>query len=153
MIESPAARRHLRTVRRASLEALSAEAFAGPVVSTSEALMRYLSVRLAHEPTEQLRVIFLNAKNRLVRDEAMGSGSIDEVPLYPRRILGRALELKAAGLILLHNHPSGDPRPSQDDIRATLRIVEAGRALDIIVHDHVVIASTGWTSFRAQDFM
>jgi DNA repair protein RadC len=153
IVESPAARRHLRAVRRAILEALSAEAFAGPVIGTSEALMGYLSARLAHETTEQLRVLFLTAKNRLLRDEAMGRGSIDEVPIYSREIMVRALELKAAGLILVHNHPSGDPQPSKGDIAATHRLIAAGQALGVIVHDHIIVASGGWTSLRALGVM
>jgi len=153
VLESAEARRHLRTVRRAMLEALRADALEGPVVGTSDALMEYLFARLAHTPTEQLRVLFLNAKNRLLRDEAMGHGSIDEVPMYRREIMIRALEVRATGLILVHNHPSGDPQPSRRDVEATRRLVEAGRALDIVVHDHIVVASAGWSSFRALGLM
>lgn len=135
------------------LETLRAEAIAGPIVDASEALMNYLFARLAHAPAEQLRVLYLNAKNRLLRDEVMGHGSIDEVPIYRRDIIIRALELRAAGLILVHNHPSGDPQPSRSDIEATRRLVAAAQALDIVVHDHVVVASAGWLSFRGLGLM
>ncbi|MEA3043144.1 MAG: repair protein RadC [Sphingomonadales bacterium] len=153
VLESKEARRLLRAVRRAMLETLRHAALDGPIVGTSDALMAYLFARLAHSPTEQLRVLFLNAKNRLLRDEAMGHGSIDEVPMYRREIMIRALDLKATGLILVHNHPSGDPKPSRRDVEATLRLVEAGRSLDIVVHDHIIVARSGWSSFRALGLM
>jgi DNA repair protein RadC len=93
-------------------------------------------------------VLFLNSKNRLLRDEVMSEGSINETPIYPREIMRRALELGATALILAHNHPSGDPQPSDGDVDATRRIARAARSLDIKIHDHVVVARSGWTSFR-----
>ena len=131
------------------LHVLRSEAAKAPILGSSQALIDYLFVDLAHLPAERLRVLFLNAKNRLLRDELMSEGSVNEAPIYPREIMRRALELGATALILAHNHPSGDPAPSAGDIQATRRIVEAGRALDIRVHDHVILARSGWSSFRA----
>lgn len=135
--------------RDAVLHTLRAEAAEAPIIGSSQALIDYLFADLAHRPTERLRVLFLDAKNRLLRDELISEGSVDETPIDPREIMRRALELGAAALILAHNHPSGNPAPSKGDIQATRRIVEAGRALDIRVHDHVIVARSGWSSFRS----
>ncbi len=139
---------YLGTVRKAMAHSLRAEALTGPILTNTQALIDYLFHEMAHLPAERLRVLFLNAKNRLLRDETMGEGSINEAPIYAREIMRRSLEVGATALILAHNHPSGDPRPSKGDISATFSIVEAGRTLDIRVHDHVIVARTGWTSFR-----
>jgi DNA repair protein RadC len=136
-------------VRDAMLHALRTEALAGPILGDSGALIDYLSLDMAHLPTERLRVLFLNSGNRLLYDETLAEGSVSETPVYPREIMRRALEVGATALILVHNHPSGDPRPGRDDIEATRRIAEAGRALDICIHDHVIVARSGWSSFRA----
>jgi DNA repair protein RadC len=141
--------RHLGIVRDAMLHALRTEALAGPTLADSGALVDYLSLDMAHLPTERLRVLFLNSANRLLYDETLGEGSVSETPVYPREIMRRALEVGATALILVHNHPSGDPHPSRGDIEATRRIAEAGRALDICIHDHVIVARSGWSSFRA----
>ena len=125
-----------------------ADAYEAPVISTSEALLRYLHLDMAREPVERFRVLFLNAQNRLLH-ETVADGCVSEAPVYPREIMRRALDVGATALILVHNHPSGDPTPSQTDIRSTQRIAEAGQALDISVHDHVIIARSGWSSFRA----
>jgi len=125
------------------------EVLAGPIFSSSQSLIAYLFAEMAHLPTERLRVLFLNARNRLLCDETMAEGSVSEAPIYPREIMRRSLEVGATALILAHNHPSGDPRPSHGDMEATRRIVEAGRALDITLHDHVIIARSDWISFRA----
>ena len=147
-VDDQGAVRQLGAVRAAMLQALRTEALTGPVLSDSEALNAYLFADMAHLPTERLRVLFLNAKNRLLRDEVMGEGSINETSIYPREIMRRALEIGATALILAHNHPSGDPKPSRVDVEATYRVVEAGRPFDIRVHDHVIIARSGWSSFR-----
>lgn len=140
--------RQLSAVRAAMLQALKTEAMSGPVFSNSDVLMDYLFADMAHLPAERLRVLFLNAKNRLLRDEVMGEGSISELSIYPREIMRRALEVGATALILAHNHPSGDPKPSKVDVEATYRVAEAGRPFDIRIHDHVIIARSGWSSFR-----
>jgi DNA repair protein RadC len=141
--------RQVRAVRAAMLQALRTEALAGPILSDSRALTDYLFAEMAHLAVERLRVLFLNARNRLLADETMAEGTISEAPIYPREILRRALEVGATALILVHNHPSGDPQPSNSDIDATRRVFDAARALEIVLHDHVIIARSGWTSFRA----
>ncbi len=138
----------LASVRAAMLHALAREACAGPLLASSPALIDYLHLRLAHAADEQFRVLYLNARNALLRDEAVASGTPNEVSVHPRIILKRALELGATALILVHNHPSGSPDPSPGDIQTTARIVRAAKALDIVVHDHLVIARSGWRSFR-----
>jgi DNA repair protein RadC len=135
-------------VRDVMLHVLREEALKAPILGTSEALIDYLFADMAHLPAERLRVLFLNSKNRLLRDEMMSEGSVNETPIYPREIMRRALDVGATALILAHNHPSGDPNPSEGDIDATRRIANAGSTLDIRIHDHVIVARAGWTSFR-----
>lgn len=120
-----------------------------PVISSWDALLDYCRTAMAHRGTEQFRVLFLDRKNRLIADEAMGSGTVDHVPVYPREVLKRALEVNASALILVHNHPSGDPEPSQADIAMTGQIGTAAQALGITIHDHLIIGRQGETSFRA----
>jgi DNA repair protein RadC len=131
------------------LHALRTEAAAGPALSDSTALLDYLSLDMAHLLTERLRVLFLNAGNRLLCDEVVADGSVNEAPVYPREIMRRALEVGATALIIVHNHPSGDPKPSRGDIEGTRRIADAARSLGICVHDHLIIARSGWASLRA----
>jgi DNA repair protein RadC len=140
--------RHILMVHEVMLHVLREEALKAPVLGTSEALIDYLSADMAHLPVERLRVLFLNAKNRLLRDELVCDGSVNEAPIYPREIMRRALEVGATALILAHNHPSGDAQPSEGDIAATRRVAEAARALDIRIHDHVILARSGWSSLR-----
>jgi DNA repair protein RadC len=120
-----------------------------PVVSSWSQLLDYVKVALAHEPREQFRVIFLDKKNQLIADEVMNHGTVDHAPVYPREVVRRALELSASAIILVHNHPSGDPTPSRPDIDMTRQIVEAAKALRIAVHDHLVVGRDGVASFRA----
>jgi DNA repair protein RadC len=140
--------RHILMVREVMLHVLREEALKAPILGTSEALIDYLFADMAHLPAERLRVLFLNAKNRLLRDEMVCDGSVNEAPIYPREIMRRALEVGATALILAHNHPSGDSQPSEGDIAATRRVAEAARALDISIHDHVILARSGWSSLR-----
>lgn len=132
--------------RRVPLEAVKAST----VLTSWAALTTYLSVTLKHEAREQFRVLFLDKKIQLIRDEVMNRGTVDHAPVYPREVMRRALELDASSLILVHNHPSGDPSPSTADIKMTKQIVEAGKALSIVVHDHVVVGSQGVFSFRSK---
>ena len=145
--------RLLAAVRAAMLHVLREPALQPVVIADSRALIDYLSVDMAHLHCERLRILFLNARNRLLRDETVAEGSIDAVPVYPREIMRRALELGATAMILAHNHPSGDPAPSDEDIRATHRIAAAGETLGIRLHDHVIVAGGGWTSFRARGLL
>jgi DNA repair protein RadC len=119
------------------------------VISSWSALLGYVRVALANEPREQFRVIFLDKKNQLIADEVMNHGTVDHAPVYPREVMRRALELSSSSVILVHNHPSGDPTPSRADIDMTLQIVEAGRSLRISVHDHLVVGREGVASFKA----
>ncbi len=120
-----------------------------PVLSGWTALCDYLHAAMAHSRTEQVRVLFLNAKNTLLANEAMWDGSVDEASVHVREVISRAIALGATALIIVHNHPSGDPTPSQQDIRLTRDLVEAGRHMKVIVHDHVIVGSQGHTSLRA----
>lgn len=139
---------HLGMVRQVMLHVLREEALNAPILTDSQTLIDYLFADMAHLPAERLKVLFLNAKNRLLRDEVMSEGSVKGTQIYPREIMRRALEVGATALILAHNHPSGDPAPSEGDIEATRRIAGAAKALDIHLHDHVIIARGGWSSFR-----
>jgi len=112
-------------------------------------LLDYCHVAMAEEKREHFRVLFLNRKNQLIADEVKQTGTVDHVPVYPREVVARALELGASALILVHNHPSGDPAPSDGDIAMTLELVKAAKALDLTVHDHLIIARGGHASFKA----
>jgi DNA repair protein RadC len=120
------------------------------VITSWTQLSAYLRTAMAHEPREQFRVLFLDRKNQLIADEAMNEGTVDHAPVYPREVVRRALELSASALILAHNHPSGDPTPSQADIAMTREVIEAAKVLRLSVHDHVIVGRDGLTSFRAQ---
>jgi DNA repair protein RadC len=120
-----------------------------PVISSWSALLAYVKAALAHEPREQVRVLFLDKKNQLIADEVTGQGTVDHAPVYPRELMRRALELSASSLILVHNHPSGDPTPSQADVAITRQIIDAGKGLRIAVHDHLVVGRDGVASFKA----
>ncbi|MEM1147105.1 MAG: DNA repair protein RadC [Pseudomonadota bacterium] len=121
-----------------------------PVISSWMALLAYVRGQLQHEPREQFRVIFLDRKNQLISDELMSQGTVDHAPVYPREIARRALELSASALILVHNHPSGDPTPSRTDIDMTREIIDVLQPLDITVHDHLIAAKQGVTSFKSE---
>jgi DNA repair protein RadC len=120
-----------------------------PVISSWSALLAYVKTALAHEAREQFRVLFLDKKNQLIADELMGRGTVDHAPVYPREVVRRALELSASAVILVHNHPSGDPTPSAADVDMTRQVVDAGRSLRIAVHDHLVVGRDGVASFKA----
>jgi DNA repair protein RadC len=120
-----------------------------PVLTNWQQLIDYCHAALAHEKTEQFRILFLDRKNVLIADEVQQRGTIDHTPVYPREVVKRALTLNAAALILVHNHPSGDPKPSRDDIEMTREIKAASEALGISIHDHLVIGRKGHASFRS----
>jgi len=121
-----------------------------PVIANWHALIDYLSTDMAHLTVERVRVLYLDTKNRLVQDHHVGDGSIDEASIHPREVIRRGLDLGAAALILVHNHPSGNPEPSRADIAVTLKIAEAGRLLGIAVHDHVIIGQGRYVSLKAK---
>ena len=111
--------------------------------------MDYCQTSMAHRDTEQFRILFLDRKNTLIADEVQQKGTIDHTPVYPREVVKRALELGSAALILVHNHPSGDPTPSEADVAMTKQIAKAGESLGIQIHDHLVIARGKHVSFRS----
>ncbi|MDB2682898.1 DNA repair protein RadC [Alphaproteobacteria bacterium] len=119
-----------------------------PVLNNWTRLMDYCHATMAHEKREHFRILFLNKKNELLADEIQGSGTVDHTPAYPREIMKRSLEHGATALILLHNHPSGDPKPSQADIQMTAQIIAAASTFNITIHDHIIISRNGYTSFK-----
>jgi len=143
----------LKLVQAAALRLARAEVLDRPVLTNWDALIRYLTAVLAREPVEQVRVLFLDSRNRLQADEAQGRGTVNHTPVYPREVVRRALELHAMGLILVHNHPSGDPTPSADDLAMTREVREAAAALRIVLHDHVIIGRGRWLSFRREGLL
>ena len=120
-----------------------------PVLANWQALLDYLRADMAHQLTERVRVLHMNSRNMLIRDELMSEGSIDEAAVYVREVIRRAIDLGSAAIILVHNHPSGDPAPSRADIDLTRRVQEAGKRLGIALHDHVIIGAEGHASLRA----
>ncbi len=143
----------LALVQEAALRASREAVARRTVISSWSALLAYVKTALAHEPREQVRVLFLDKKNQLIADEVTGEGTVDHAPVYPRELMRRALELSASALILVHNHPSGDPAPSAADVEITRQVVEAGRSLRISVHDHLVVGRDGVASFKALGLM
>ncbi len=121
-----------------------------PILGSWQALLDYLTIDMANLTVERVRVLYLNSQNRLIQDHHVGDGSIDEAAIHPREVIRRGLDLGATALILVHNHPSGNPEPSRADIQITNRIAEAGRLLGIVVHDHVIIGRGGHVSLRAK---
>lgn len=138
----------LKVAHAAALKLAAAEAREAPVLNAWDKLVAYLHAALAREPVEHVRVLYLDAKNRLKADEAHGRGTVNHTPLYPREIVRRALELQASALILVHNHPSGDPTPSRADIELTREVREAAALLGIALHDHVIVGNGRVASFR-----
>ncbi|WP_298690820.1 DNA repair protein RadC [uncultured Sphingomonas sp.] len=139
----------LRIVDIAALRLLRTQVQTQPILSGWQALLDYLQADMAHIGIERVRVLHLNTKNVLIRDETISEGSIDQSAVHVREVIKRAMELGSAAIILVHNHPSGDPAPSRQDIALTRQIVEAGQPLGISVHDHVIIGARGHASLRA----
>ncbi len=128
-----------------------AQAEVGPrsVIASWTALLAYIGASLRHERREQFRVLFLDVRNCLIRDEVLGVGTLDHAPVYPREVVRRALELCASAVILVHNHPGGDPTPSRADIDMTRQVIEAGRLLKVTVHDHLIVGRDSVASFKS----
>jgi DNA repair protein RadC len=138
----------LKIVQAASLRLLEERIKDRPVLGSWQALLDYLRADMAHEPIERVRVLFLNSRNVLIANETMWEGSVDESAVYIREIMRRALDLHATAIIVVHNHPSGDPSPSQQDIRLTRDLAAAGRNLNVTLHDHVIIGASGHSSLK-----
>lgn len=139
---------YIKAIAELHARAAREEIKAREIISSWSALVAYVRRELQHEKREQFRVIFLDRKNQLIVDEIMGHGTVDHAPVYPREIARRALELQASSLILVHNHPSGDPKPSRADISITREIIDVLGPFDISVHDHLVVGTSGVVSFR-----
>ena len=139
----------IKIVHAAALRLLRVEVMSKPILSNWQALLDYLRADMGHHLVERVRVLHLNSRNMLIRDELMNEGSINEAPLYAREVIRRALDFGSAAVILVHNHPSGDPSPSRADIDVTRAVADAGKRLGIALHDHIIIAGGGHTSLRA----
>lgn len=138
----------IAVVRAAALRMLSQEVAGKPILSNWKMLTDYCRVAMGFSKNEQFRVLFLNKRNMVIADEVQQRGTVDETPVYPREVIRRALELGATALILVHNHPSGDPEPSRDDIAITREIKEVAARMDIVLHDHVIVSRGGVSSLK-----
>ena len=138
----------LIAVRAAAARLLKGDLAERPLLGSFDAVLDYCRAAMAFQSTEQFRVLFLDKKNRLLADEVQQQGTVDHTPVYPREVVKRAIELGATALILVHNHPSGDPTPSKADIAMTREIVNAAKTVEIVIHDHIVVARTGHASLR-----
>jgi DNA repair protein RadC len=143
----------IKIVHAASERMLKTEAQQGQIISSWTSLLDYCRISMGHKNIEEFRVLFLNNKNILIADESQTFGTINHAPVYPREIVKRSLELGAASIILAHNHPSGDPKPSRDDIDVTKQIIMAAAALGINVYDHIIIAGNKHYSFKSNGLL
>ena len=143
----------LKIVQAAALRMLAGPIKNQPILGNWQALLDYLRADLAALTVERVRVLHLNSRNMLIRDELMAEGSIDQAVIHVREVIRRAMDLGSAALILVHNHPSGDPSPSRADIQLTRDIAEAGRKLGITVHDHIIIGANGHSSMRTSGLL
>ena len=139
----------LKIAEATALRLLETKIEGRPILSSWDALGDYLQAAMAHSNVEEVRILFLNAKNMMIANEALWRGSVDEASVHVREVIARAMALGATALIIVHNHPSGDPTPSQQDIRLTRDLIDAGRYMKIIVHDHVIVGAQGRSSVRA----
>jgi DNA repair protein RadC len=139
----------IKIVQAAALRLLSEPVRQQPILASWQALLDYLRADMAHLTIERVRVLYLNAKNMLIRDEVASEGSIDQAAIYTREVIKRAIDLGATAVILVHNHPSGDSAPSRQDIAMTHEIADVGKRLGIHVHDHVIIGRDGFSSMRS----
>ncbi|MBE9605020.1 DNA repair protein RadC [Acetobacteraceae bacterium H6797] len=140
----------IKLVQAAALRLSRAEVMDQPVLNNWDKLVTYLNAAVSREKVEQFRILFLDTKNRLIADEAQAKGTVNHTPVYPREVIKRALELHATALILVHNHPSGDPTPSKADVEMTMAIRKAGEIFSVVVHDHLIIGNGRHLSFRRE---
>jgi DNA repair protein RadC len=143
----------LKIVEAAAHRMARAKVIHRPVILSWDAVLDYCHTAMAHRETEQFRVLYLDRKNVLIADEEQAKGTVDHVPVYPREVVKRALTLNASALILVHNHPSGDPTPSESDISMTRQVAAAAQALGIALHDHLIIGKSAELSFRAEGYL
>ncbi len=140
----------LKAAQQAGLRLLQQEMLAADTLSSEQAVIDYCRAKMGLEPVEQFRVIFLNVQNQVIHDEEQQRGVVNHTPVYTRQVVKRALEKEASAVIMVHNHPSGNPAPSQADIQMTRTVRDALKAVDIVLHDHLIIVRGGHLSFRAQ---
>ena len=143
----------LKIVEAAAHRLARSKVLGKQVLTGWDALVDYCHTSMAHRATEQFRVLYLDRKNVLIADEEQARGTVDHVPVYPREVVKRALELNASALILVHNHPSGDPTPSESDIDMTCRVQDAAEALGLTLHDHLIVGRERELSFRASGYL
>lgn len=139
----------IKIIQAAALRLIRSEVLTKPILSSWEQVMDYCTASMARLKTEQFRILFLDKRNRLIEDEVLQEGTVDHAPVYVREVLKRALELAATAIVIVHNHPSGDPTPSASDIATTRDIITAGGKLGVTVHDHLVVGRERRFSFRA----
>lgn len=151
--DEPGVAELLIAVRPLLRATLRAEILDGPVLPDLQTTLEYLFISLAHEPAEQVLMLYLDAKNRLLSEEVVTRGTITRADIFPREVVRRALDLGATGLIMAHNHPSGDPEPSRSDLDATRAVADAASLFDIILHDHIIVGRSGHCSLRDQGFL
>jgi DNA repair protein RadC len=149
----PAVVLELKLVEAAAQRMMRSRVMQKPLLTSWDALLDYCHTAMAHRETEQFRVLYLDRKNVLIADEEQARGTVDHVPVYPREIVKRALELNASALILVHNHPSGDPTPSDADLSMTHQVKDACLALGLTLHDHLIVGKSREVSFRAQGYL
>ena len=145
---SDAAAAALKIAGATALRLLETRIEERPLLSSWDALEQYLHAAMAHKRVEEVRILFLNAKNALIANEALWQGSVDEASVHVREVIARAIALGATALIIVHNHPSGDPAPSSQDLRLTRELIDAGRHMKVTVHDHVIVGASGRTSMK-----
>ena len=138
----------LRLVRAAALRLMRGEVLERPVLSSWAQVLDYCRASMGFASKEQFRILFLDKRNQIIADEVQQTGTVDHTPVYVREVVKRALELSATAIVLVHNHPSGDPTPSRADIEMTKQIVAAAKPLGVIVHDHIIVGKQGHASFR-----
>lgn len=149
----PAVVQELKIVEAAAQRLARSRVINRPALSGWDALLDYCHTTMAHAEIEQFRVLYLDRKNILIADEQQARGTVDHVPVYPREIMRRALDINASALILVHNHPSGDPAPSEADITMTRRIASAAEIMGLVVHDHIIIGKSREISFRSEGLL
>ena len=143
----------VKLVQAAALRMMQHEIASQPVLSVWDRLIDYLMAAMGHERIEQFRVLFLDSRNKLIADEVQGRGTINHAPAYAREVVRRCLELHASAVILAHNHPSGEPTPSREDVALTAEITRAAATLGIAVHDHIIVGKGKWLSFRSEKLL
>ncbi len=138
----------IKVVRAAALRLMRGEVFERPVLASWQQVLDYCRAAMGFKAKEQFRILFLDKRNQMIADEMQQEGTVDHTPVYVREVVKRALELSATAIVLVHNHPSGDPTPSRADVEMTKQIIAAAKPLGVVVHDHIIVGKQGHASFR-----